>query len=281
MFAQAIHNEFRPESPFIPINCAAVPENLLESIFFGTTKGAFTGAVNKSGLFEDAGNGTIFLDEIDSLPMQLQAKLLRALQEKKVRRVGSTEEIAVNCRVISATNQSVHKMEDKFRQDLIFRLAVANIFIPSLKDRTGDVRLLVDYFVSKYSTQYGIKKPILTEDLYSYLDRYEWPGNVRELEGVITSMLILMDHNKTELTPKDIPESHKVKILSHNKSKQTQFSENKTLREARVEFEKQFILNVLEKNQWNITHAAKELGILRQNLHAKLREYCIKRPYSE
>ncbi len=196
IFARAIHGESaRAAGPFVPINCAALPETLLESELFGYEEGSFTGAKRggKQGIFEFAGGGTVFLDEVGELPGHLQAKLLRVLQEGRVRRVGGREEIPVNVRVIAATNRNLRAMvaERQFRDDLYYRLNVIPIVIPPLRERPEDIDLLTDHLLHKWSERFGLTVPRLTEEARRRLREYSWPGNVRELENVVERVLAL------------------------------------------------------------------------------------------
>jgi transcriptional regulator of aroF, aroG, tyrA and aromatic amino acid transport len=196
LFARAIHDESaRAAGPFVPINCAALPETLLESELFGYEEGSFTGAKRggKQGIFEFAGGGTVFLDEVGELPAHLQAKLLRVLQEGRVRRVGGREEIPVDVRLIAATNRNLRAMvaERQFRDDLYYRLNVIPIVIPPLRERREDIELLADHFMAKWSRRYNLPVPALTDEARRRLREYPWPGNVRELENAVERALAL------------------------------------------------------------------------------------------
>lgn len=282
LFANGIHNaSSRREGPFVPINCAAIPDSLLESILFGTVKGAFTGAVDKPGLFEQAENGTIFLDEINSMPLSAQAKLLRAIQEKKIRRVGSQQEISINCRIISATNADLFKTPSSFRSDLFFRLAVANIRIPPLRDRGEDVLLLAEYFIRNLNRDFMTNIDRLSEELKQLLLGYHWPGNVRELQNIITIAMNMVDKDDIELQSKHIPDY----LFDQIRGQKTDFVlpspppiKSETLRESIKAFEKSKIESTLIANKWNVSQTANVLGILRENLYKKMKEYGIRRP---
>ncbi|HWI64986.1 MAG TPA: sigma 54-interacting transcriptional regulator [Symbiobacteriaceae bacterium] len=196
IFARAIHDESgRSGGAFVPINCAALPETLLESELFGYEEGSFTGAKRggKQGIFEFAGGGTVFLDEIAELPAHLQAKLLRVLQEGRVRRVGGREEIPVDVRLIAATNRNLRSMvaERQFRDDLYYRLNVIPIVIPPLRERREDIDVLTDHLIAKWSVRFGRPQPVLTDEARRRLREYPWPGNVRELENVVERALAL------------------------------------------------------------------------------------------
>jgi two-component system response regulator PilR (NtrC family) len=195
LVAKAIHyNSLRKDGPFISINCGAMPENLLESELFGHVKGAFTGAIlNKKGLFEVADRGTLLLDEIGEMNHGMQVKLLRALQEKRVRPVGGTQEIPVDVRMIAATNQDLQKAVEagRVREDLFYRINVIPLKIPPLRDRKEDIRLLTEHFIKKYSQEMGKKIVRLAPEALKYLENYDWPGNVRELENAVERALAL------------------------------------------------------------------------------------------
>lgn len=208
LFSQAIHYASqRKGKPFIPINCSAIPENLLEATLFGTSKGAFTGAVDKSGLLEAAKGGTLLLDELNSMPLDLQAKLLRVIQEKRIRRVGANKEIPIDVRFISTCNISPDQAMKKnfIREDLFYRLAVIVLKIPPLRMRRDDIRILSDYFLGKVKKQTGNKHLKISEDVLQIFGNYRWPGNVREMEHTINSSLALLQGNnvleKQHLSP--------------------------------------------------------------------------------
>ena len=188
LFAQSIHNvSVRRKAGYIPVNCSAIPENLLEGILFGTTRGAFTGALDKPGLFEMANGGTLLLDEINSMPIGLQGKILRVLQEKKVRRVGSLKEIDIDAKIISSINIQPHQAieNNTLRADLFYRLGVVFIGIPPLVERKDDISLLVQFFVEKCSDTLGVRQHRLSKQVMDMFFTYQWPGNVRELEHII------------------------------------------------------------------------------------------------
>lgn len=195
LFAQSIHNFSKfSERHFVPINCAAIPENLLEGILFGTSKGAFTGAVNKAGLFEQANGGTLFLDELNSMPISLQTKMLRVIQEKKVRRIGSHKEISLDLKIISSINQDPHEEinSGRLRLDLFYRLGVVSLHIPSLRERTLDLDMLIQHFIEKFNKR--LKKNVVdvSKDVKRFFKSYRWPGNVRELEHVTEGSMNLL-----------------------------------------------------------------------------------------
>ncbi len=285
LVAKAIYlHSNRRNKPFIVVNCAAIPENLLESELFGHEKGAFTDAISKHiGKFEQAKDGTIFLDEIGDMSLPLQAKLLRVLQEKTFERVGGHETLVSNARVLAATNRNLEKLvsEGKFREDLFYRLNVVTIHIPPLRERKEDIPLLVSYFISKYSRKYGkVIQGVSEEVMKTFMD-YDWPGNVRELEnaiarGVIISSvpLIMKEHLPPELLQK-IGDEEKAK---ENKSQNNSGRDNDSLEplpDAIAKLEKTMIIKALQKCNGNKTKAAKLLGISRKSLFNKIRDYKI------
>ena len=199
LFAQSIHNQGPSQvRPFVPINCAAIPENLLEGVLFGTSKGAFTGAIDKAGLFEQAMGGTLFLDELNSMPLSLQTKLLRVVQEKKVRRIGSLQEIDLSMKIISSVNEDLHEAIHKghLRLDLFYRLGVVLIHIPPLRERGQDLLKLVDHFISKCNKRLKKRVVAVSDEVLSFFRNYSWPGNVRELEHVIEGSMNLVDESR-------------------------------------------------------------------------------------
>ena len=208
LFAQGIHNlSENSASSFVGINCAAIPEALLESLLFGTEKGAFTGAQKTSGLFEQAGQGTLFLDEIDSMPLSMQAKLLRVLAEKKIRRIGGQEEIKVGCRIISAVNSQLapHNGQELIRRDLYYRIAAFLLEVPPLRERDGDILVLANHFLKKYAQELGADLLGFDAGAESALLHYSWPGNVRELEHVVESAIIIDGGESSQISRGYLP----------------------------------------------------------------------------
>ena len=281
LFAQSIHNASnRRHQPFVAVNCAAIPENLLESEFFGYSDGAFTGALKggKPGLFEVAHNGTIFLDEIGELPLSMQAKLLRVLQEKSVRRVGSATSVPIDVRVISATN--VNLMEGvksgEFRMDLYYRIAVLNLFLPNLNQRKGDLGLLLKKFtVNHHPTLYPIVEKHFN-DLLPLLENHKWEGNVREFENSIERLFAYMSEDydiEKELIVQYLEESIKENDYLLHKAD----SVNETFQQMIKEVEVSKIQEMLEATNGNKQEAAKKLGISRSTLWRKMNEANIKR----
>ena len=267
--AKAIHfNSDRRSGPFVPINCAAIPEALLESELFGHMKGAFTDAKgDKRGLFEEAHGGTLFLDEISELPVMLQAKLLRAIQEKEIRRVGSTKSIAVDVRIIAATNLALAEevRAKRFREDLYYRLNVIEIRMPPLRERREDILLLVDAFLKKCAE--ASKKAVkgIGESALALLMDYPWPGNVRELENVIERAVTLT--RGEQVTPEDLPPAIHG---SRGDRKVIDDAADRTL--PLEDVEKEYILRILDKTGGNKYQAAQILGIDRKTLYRKLGE---------
>lgn len=274
LFAHAIHNESnRKNNPFIVQNCAAIPDNLLESILFGTAKGAFTGAVDNTGLLELADGGTIFLDEINSMPQHLQSKLLRVLQDKTFRRIGSKEEKTVNIKIIAAINKDPAKaIEDgSLRKDIYYRLSAISFNIPPLKDRKDDIPLLTNYIISKYNSVFKKKIKYVTNNLYKKLEEYEWPGNVRELENIVIYGLSMVDSSEETLRFADIePKYNQLMNLHIN-----EHTKIEPLTDMVNQYEKSIIENVLESTSFNITKAAGILNVPRQTLQRKIKKYGI------
>lgn len=273
LFAQGIHNaSLHSKGPFIPINCAAIPETLLESLLFGTVKGAFTGATESPGLFEQASDGTIFLDEINSMSLPLQAKLLRILQDRTVRRLGSTVEIPLNCRIISATNMDpIETVEKKImRSDLYFRLATVTLYIPPLRERKEDIQLLAMHFIKKYNNEFGLFINKISVEVIEHFEHYHWPGNVRELENFIEGAMNFVQPNDRILKLNHLPEYFRERIFQVKEHQKSLIFKGK-LQNVLQETEKALIESILADNKGNITRASQELGISRQNLHHKLK----------
>jgi len=269
LIAEAIHyNSDRNDGPFIRVNCSAIPETLFESTLFGHEKGAFTNAMRTfKGMFEEANGGTFLLDEISEIPITMQAKLLRVLQEGKITRVGSTREIPIDVRIIATTNQDMRQLvkKGKFREDLFFRLNVFPIHVPPLRERIEDVPLLVEHFMKKYCEKYNsrIEKEI-DDDALEFLMRYDWPGNIRQLENVIKRAILLSAEESV------IKRKHFHIELDEIDRKQTKdFDFVMSI----AEMERKLIFTALRKTKNNRTHAAKLLGISVRTLRNKLNEY--------
>lgn len=274
LFARAIHYKSGRPGPFIPINCAALPEALIESELFGYVDGAFTGAKKKGkpGLFEAATNGTIFLDEIGDMPPGPQAKILRVLQDAFVRRIGGVEEIPVNARVITATNKNLSDMveEGNFREDLFYRINVLTIQIPPLRERLEDIPLLVNNFLQQFNRKLEKENQTISHEALSKLLDYNWPGNVRELQNVIERASILSD--SSEIKREDIHLSTK----PHSCGKQCQVTPaltgNKPLKELVGSYEMKLLLETLNSTS-SIRKAAKKLGLSHTALLKKIQKY--------
>jgi len=267
LVARAIHAlSKRSTNPFVAINMAALPEELLESELFGYIKGAFTGAIkDKVGLLKAAEGGTVLLDEIAEASPRIQVKILRALQEKEITPVGGTQTEKVDVRIIAATNTNLEERvkEGRFREDLYYRLNVVAIHIPPLRERKDDIPLLVNHFLEKYSKVHGIKKKKFTKEAIDLLMKYNWPGNIRELENVVERSLILSEGDL--IRKEDLPD----KIFEKGKETKITEVENLTLEEL----EKEYIFRVLERTGWNKAKAAKILGIDPSTLYRKLQRY--------
>jgi len=277
LVAKAIHRHSnRKNKPLIVVNCAAIPENLLESELFGHEKGAFTDAYTRRiGKFELANEGTIFLDEIGDMSLNLQSKLLRVLQEKAFSRVGGNEVIYTNARIIAATNRNLEELVHKgeFREDLFFRLNVVTITLPPLRERRDDIPLLVDYFIKKYSTKYHKNVRGVSKEVMDLLLTYDWPGNVRELENAIARGVIVT--SAPLLLLEDLPATLLSKTKTEKQEETVNDDENLNLPQLIEKIEKEAILKALEKAQGNKTKAAQILGISRKSLFNKMRYYNI------
>lgn len=262
LFARAIHNESkRKNKPFIAVNCAAIPESLLESELFGFEEGAFTGAKKggKIGKFELANGGTLFLDEIGDMPLHLQVKLLRVLQEKCIERIGSNRQVSVDIRIIAATHKNLEDMvlKGEFRQDLYYRLNVIPIKIPPLRERRDDIKILMDYILNKFCIKFNKRIYGFDEDVYSAFLKYEWPGNVRELENVIEYLVNM--YNECFITYDMLPEKLK--------------GDNNAINTFNLKYHEKFLIKEALKKFNSRDEAAKALGIGRATLFRKIKEY--------
>ncbi|UYY98153.1 sigma 54-interacting transcriptional regulator [Peribacillus frigoritolerans] len=271
LFAQSLHNASnRAEKPFIAQNCAAIPEALIESILFGTIKGSFTGAENNPGLFEIAEGGTIFLDEINSMPIHLQSKLLRVLQDGYIRRLGDRNIRKVDVRIITASNKRPEDcVKDKdMRLDLYYRLCVMTLNIPPLRERINDIKPLLDFFISKYNVLLHKNITNVSKEVYDFLLRYNWPGNVRELEHIVEFAINQIDEWEDTLQMKDIED--RVKNFIKHSEEEFQIE---PLKDAVARLEKIMIEKAINKTKNNVSQAAKLLEIPRQTLQNKIRLY--------
>ncbi len=271
LVARAIHyNSQRKNQPFVPINCAALPETLLESELFGHEKGSFTGAVSqKKGIFEEANGGTLFLDEIGDISPALQVKLLRVLQEGEIRRVGGDNNIYVDVRIISATNSDLRKMVESktFREDLYYRLDVVNIKIPSLRDRVDDIPILAQHFIEKHARAENKAISKVQPEVIEKLLRYSWPGNVRELENMIETAIVLASSGV--LTLSDFPTLGEKLSMFPRRTRTTDVP----FYEARSNFEKNYITDLLKRANGNLTLASNLGKISRKSLRTKARVF--------
>ncbi len=282
LIARAIHyNSLRKDKPFVTVDCNSLSENLLESELFGHVKGSFTGAVaNKKGMFEVAGSGTLFLDEIGNFSMSIQAKLLRVLQEREYRAVGDTRTLTANFRLITATNKDLKAMvaAGTFRDDLYYRINIFPIHAPALRERKDDIPALAYHFLKVFNAELGKKITDISEGAMSALVNHGWPGNVRELENVMHRAAILTGDNV-------IRQAHLVNIIDASQE-QAELAvprtgdelkrAKKAMREKSVEeIEKQFVLEALKRNGWNVTKSAEDTGMQRSNFQALMKKYTI------
>ncbi len=283
LIARDIHRiSTRSRSPFIKVNCAAIPEELIESELFGSDRGAFTGAVKtRDGKFLLAEGGTLFLDEIGDMSVSVQAKVLRALEQGEFERVGGSETIRVDVRVIAATNKDLQHLveEGQFREDLFFRLSVIPIVAPSLRERREDVPSLTSHFLNLYAEENGFRPKTMTPEAIDVLCRYEWPGNVRELKNLVERVSIMV--TRDDIREEDLPGLKGPTIVRHEEadgaSAPYRLDQGKTLKEVKETVEKAYIADALGNSGWNVTKAAKVLGIERTNLHKKIKYYEIGR----
>ena len=276
MVAKQLHLQSkRASAPFVEVNCAAIPEELIESELFGHEKGAFTGAIaQKRGKFELANSGTIFLDEIADMSLRTQAKILRILQEHKFERVGGTDTIEVDVRVIAATNKSLEKeiQEGKFREDLYYRLNVIPFQVPALRERREDIALLVKAFVVEFCAESGVAEKQPTQPALALLTAYGWPGNVRELRNLVERLVLMTPAPR--IRPDDLPDE------IHGTTRPAEIA-GATLGEARREFERQYLVARLEEHGGSISRTAEAVGIARESLSRKLRALKIRPPRGE
>ena len=275
LLAKAIHfHSGRARGPFVTINCGAIPEQLLESELFGHRRGSFTGAVaDKRGKFEAADGGTIFLDEIGELPALLQVKLLRVLQEREIDKVGETRSIRVDVRVLAATNRDLEKMiaDGAFRDDLYYRLAVVSIRMPPLRERTDDLPLLVDHFLTKHSERLSRGRPLVDKEVYSALNLYSWPGNIRELENVIERALVLDKDGRLGLD--DLPDRLRTADQRVAGLRMELPDEGVSLEDV----ERELLRAALAKHNGNQTRAAAFLSITRSTLLYRMQKFGLER----
>lgn len=271
VLSQSIHNYGkRSKEPFIGVNCSAIPDNLLESMMFGTVKGAFTGAMDTAGLFEEAKEGTLFLDEINTMPLSMQAKLLRVLQEKRVRRLGSTKHYDIECRIIAATNEDPTELikSGRMREDLYYRISGFLLRIPPLKERREDIIVLVDHFIKRYGALMGKAAIGVDSILKKVLDSYHWSGNIRELENLVENMLVNSDNESKYLTVDNIPSYLRSRFITGELPK---LRDLRPYNEIIADLEKNLITSSLNENSWNVSQTARELGLNRHSLLNKIK----------
>lgn len=271
LLAKAIHqNSLRASKPFITVNCGAIPETLIESELFGHRKGSFTGALaDRMGKFESANQGTVFLDEIGELPLAMQVRLLRVIQEREIDKIGFPKSIPVNVRIIAATNRDLRTLieDGEFREDLFYRLSVITIEVPPLRERRDDIPLLLQHFLKKHCDRYQMEVPSLTDEALDLLVRYDWPGNVRELENVVEHAVVLGHSDK--IRAEDLPPQ-----IRQAKSRIS--SINLKLPDDGIsleEVEKEILVQALQKHQWNQTRAARYLNISRKTLIYRMEKF--------
>jgi two-component system response regulator PilR (NtrC family) len=288
LVARSIHDLGpRAQKPFVAVNCGAIPRELMESEFFGHKKGSFTGAhQDKAGLFRVAEGGTLFFDEVADLPLDMQVKLLRAIQEKKVRAVGATEEITTDVRILCATHKSLDRevKEGRFRQDLFYRLNVIQLSVPPLRERKKDIPLLANYLLKKISMEINLPAPRLSPQAMEKLEKYSFPGNVRELENILERAFTLCDNdvidfddlhlqdNLAKLSPNPEHANLDVKTSSNLIDYPARCAEYPSLDDYLQDVEKEVLCNMLEQVKWNKTLAAKKLGISFRSLRYRLQK---------
>lgn len=289
MIAQSIHHA-SPQSlgPFVSQNCAALPEDYIEAFLFGTTVGAFPGAIHRPGLLEQADGGTILLDELDTLSLPFQAKLLRAIEEQTVRRLGDTEDRHVDIRIIATIHEDPLEAiaAGRLRKDLFYRLSVVTLFLPALRDRKEDIPELTTHFIHKYNQQFGMRIHGVTEEVMTYFLNYPWPGNVRELEHTIEGAMNIAS-NQIEFLHLPLHLRRKVHAMTNpnlfvsfsekpNATNDLSYAEPRDLQHQIHQYEHAYVQKVLTKNQGNISATARELGISRQSLQYRLRKWKVR-----
>lgn len=273
LVARLLHEKsHRASGPFVEVNCAAIPQELIESELFGHEKGAFTGATErKSGKFELADRGTLFLDEIGDMTLQTQAKVLRVIETQAFQKVGGSKNIKVDVRIIAATNKNlVEEVKNgNFREDLYFRLNVIPIIVPPLKERRDDIPLLIKHFIELFASENGIRQKEITPDVVKTFQDHDWPGNIRELKNAVERLIIMV--------PSEVITIRDVDALGmfgyQQVLKEYDYSSYRTLKDARDAFEKDFIIRKLQENNWNVSKTAEAIDVERSNLHKKIKAY--------
>ncbi|WP_444684648.1 sigma-54 interaction domain-containing protein [Alkalicoccus luteus] len=280
LFAQSIHSESpRAAGPFIAQNCAALPESLIEGILFGSVKGAFTGASGQTGLFEQAAGGTLLLDEVNSLSKPMQAKLLRVIQEKTVRRLGGTKDVPVDVRIIAVLNEDplTAMQQGRLRPDLYYRLSVVSLAVPPLRERPRDIPLLSNFFISLFNERFQLNVAGLSKETEALFNDYEWPGNVRELEHVIEGAMNII-HHAGSIEPHHLPGHMKLRMLKEDiRASEPAAFEQKPLKEHLEDSERTYLKETLRRTNGNVTRAANILGMSRQSLQYRLKKLQIYR----
>ncbi len=278
LVARQLHEKsLRAGGPFVEVNCAAIPQELIESELFGHEKGAFTGATErKIGKFELAHEGTLFLDEIGDMTVQTQAKVLRVIETQVFQRVGGARDLKVDAWIITATNKDLLEESRKgnFREDLYFRLNVIPIVVSPLRERRTDIPQLVEYFIEKFALENGTKIKSIESDVMKMFQEYDWPGNIRELKNAVERLMIMVPAytiSKTDVVALGMLQTGQI-------VREYDYFSYKTLKDARDAFEKDFILRKLQENEWNISRTSTAIDIERSNLHKKIKAYDIKEP---
>ncbi len=287
MIAQSIHHASpRSAGPFISQNCAALPESLIEGILFGTCEGVFPGAMDRPGLLEQGDHGTLLLDELHSLSLPLQAKLLRVIQERTVRRLGDTKNRIIDVRILATISEDPFDAvtAGRLRKDLYYRLSVVTLFLPPLREREGDISLLTAYFLDKYNDLFHLHVQSLSDDVTRYFETHLWPGNIRELQHTIEgAMNLVSDHSQLDIVHLPFHMRRKVNMLDETSAAlpfqsaryPTSIVNVGNLHTHLVHFERTYVLKTLEKNNGNISLTARELGISRQSLQYRLRKWTL------
>jgi two-component system nitrogen regulation response regulator NtrX len=281
LVARLLHDKSsRANEPFVEVNCAAIPQELIESELFGHEKGSFTGATErKSGKFELADKGTLFLDEIGDMTLQTQAKVLRVIETQVFQRVGGSKNIKVDVRIIAATNKNIAEEVRKgnFREDLYFRLNVIPLILPTLRERLEDIPQLTHYLIESFAFENGMRPKKIASDALKLFQNYDWPGNIRELKNIVERLIIMVPSpivTSEDIEALGIFQSSRISGAGPS-SKGYDYFNRKTLKDARDAFEKDFIIKKLEENNWNISKTSEAIAIERSNLHKKIKAYDI------
>lgn len=280
MVARAVHQlSSRSEKKFVAIDCGAIQPNLVESELFGHVKGAFTGAAkDRTGLFEEANGGTLFMDEINNLPVDMQSTLLRVLQDEEIRPVGSNQIRKVNVRIITASSSSLRKLvnDNKFREDLYYRLNVYPIYVPPLEERAEDIPLIAEHFLKKFSSEQNKDIDGFHEEVLDYMKQRHWAGNIRELENFVERLVTLTAKNKEVIDRKMLPSEFQSELKKFKKdTRQIQIS--KSLSESLIDYEVQIIRTALNNCNWNQSKAARVLNISEHDMRYKMKKLKIKK----